>query len=328
MTRAADSGTDRAMGSTPAPRTLAGGAASLLSGLALRLPERLLITQADLVGEVWSRVTPRRAALASANLRRVCLALAQDGRAASPRIRRAATDDRALRALVRSAYRHAARYYLEVARAPAFDRAYLEQRLEVENPEVVDAALAPGSAPIVVGLHFGALEVPAVFVAHRLGRVVTVPMEEVPDPGLQAWFVRSRSRVGVRIVTLGAARRELATALARAEPVGLVADRDITGGGIEVPFFGHPAPMPVGPALLAVESAAPVFVGGVRRVGPGRYRGRLVPVETPADGPRRERVTELVRRLAAAFEAIIADAPEQWWACFQPVWPDITGPPT
>lgn len=303
-------------------RTPAGAAAGALSALAMRLPEPLLVALAEMAGEAWFRLTPRRAALARANLRRVCRALAEDGRA-SARVRRAAEDERALTVLVRSAYRHLARYYLEVARTPAFDRAYLDRHLVVETPDLVATALVPGRPLIVVGLHFGALEVPAVLVAQAVGTSVSAPMEEVRDEGLQAWFVRSRSRVGVRIVSLAAARRELTAALARSEPVGLVADRDLTGGGIEVPFFGHPAAMPIGPALLAVESGAPMVVGGVRRSGRDRYRGRLIAVDTPAAGTRRERVSTLVRGLAAAFESIIADAPDQWWACFHPVWPDI-----
>ena len=28
-------------------------------------------------------------------------------------------------------------------------------------------------------------------------------------------------------------------------------------------------------------------------------------------------------RLAAAFETLIADAPDQWWAVFFPIWPDL-----
>ncbi len=28
-------------------------------------------------------------------------------------------------------------------------------------------------------------------------------------------------------------------------------------------------------------------------------------------------------RLAAAFETLIADAPDQWWAIFFPIWPDL-----
>ena len=46
-------------------------------------------------------------------------------------------------------------------------------------------------------------------------------------------------------------------------------------------------------------------------------------VDVPLDGTRRERVTITMTRLAAAFEELIADAPDQWWAIFFPIWPDL-----
>ena len=81
-------------------------------------------------------------------------------------------------------------------------------------------------------------------------------METLGDPALQRWFERTRATFGVRIVGLREARRELLKELRNGESVGLVADRDITGGGMEVPFFGAPAPLPVGPAFLATETAS------------------------------------------------------------------------
>ena len=105
--------------------------------------------------------------------------------------------------------------------------------------------------------------------------------------------------------------------------MGLVGDRDLTGGGIPIQLFGAPATMPIGPAMLAVESGVPVYGMGVRRTRNGYYRGRLVPVEVPVDGTRRERVTTTMTRLAESFERIIEDAPEQWWAVFFPIWPDL-----
>ena len=76
--------------------------------------------------------------------------------------------------------------------------------------------------------------------------------------------------IGVRLVGIREARRELGEALERGEIAGLIADRDITGGGVELPFFGGPAPIPAGPGLLAVQSGVPAFVAGVWRTGPGQ----------------------------------------------------------
>jgi hypothetical protein len=61
----------------------------------------------------------------------------------------------------------------------------------------------------------------------------------------------------------------------------------------------------------------------VRRAGEAHFRGKIVPIDVPAAGTRRERVTTTMTRLAAAFEDLIADAPDQWWAVFFPIWPDL-----
>ena len=47
----------------------------------------------------------------------------------------------------------------------------------------------------------------------------------------------------------------------------------------------------------------------------------------PAEGSRRERVTATMAAIALAFERIIEDAPEQWWAVFFPIWPDLEEEP-
>jgi KDO2-lipid IV(A) lauroyltransferase len=286
------------------------------------LPEGPLIRLADLAGAAWYRLAPARAAQARRNLARVVAHLAASG-AGPEAVRAAAADRQALERLVREAFRHAARYYLEVARTPALTARTIRERMLIETPDVVEAAFADDRAVIFVGLHFGAIELPALYLSLRTGRSAVAPMETIGDPALQRYFVRTRGAVGVRIVGLREARRELLAALRRGESVGLVGDRDLTGGGVDVPLFGAPARLPAGPALLAIEAGAPLYVVTVRRAGPGRYRGQLRSVEVAAEGTRRERLNETLDGLARAFEAAIAEAPQQWWAVFFPIWPDL-----
>ena len=309
---------------TPVQRVRA-GLVGVASSLACRLPDGPLIWLVELAGTLWYRLAPGRAAQGRRNLRRVCQWFAAED-LGPEYARRAAREPRALERLLRSAFRHQARYYLEVALTPSMTAAYIRERLTVETPEVVDEAFARPEPIIFVGLHFGAIELPALFLAWRSRRIGTAPMETIDDPPLQRWFTRTRGSVGIRIVGLREARRELLTALRRGDPVGLVADRDLTGGGIATTLFGHPAPLPVGPALLALESNAPVYVTSVRRSGRGRYRGRLERIAFPAQGTRRERVTAFLAAEAAAFERAVAISPEQWWAVFFPIWPDLEAP--
>jgi phosphatidylinositol dimannoside acyltransferase len=298
------------------------GAINGASWVACHLPEGPQVVLAELVGELSYRMMPGRAALVRRNLRRVVRHLAATD-LANPRIRAAAADPRALETLVRGAFRHRARYYLEILRAPSLNATVFDRRLVVENLDEVDRVLAEERPTVFISAHFGPIELPGLFLAYRSPRPVTAPMETVDDPPLQAWFERTRSVFGVRIVGLREARRELQAALGRGESVGLVADRDISGGGIEVPFFGAPAPLPIGPALLATETGAPIRLAGVWRTGRLGYRGRLDDVPVQREGGRRERTTATLVAEAQAFERMIAHAPEQWIAVFFPIWPDL-----
>jgi KDO2-lipid IV(A) lauroyltransferase len=310
---------------TPVQRLRAAGV-GLVSQVACRLPERPLLALADVVGWLWYRLAQARAAQARRNLEHVVRELDRRGQG-DPRIRAAATDPRALERLVRSAFRHDARYYLEVLRVPALRPAIFEKRVIVETPDTVEAAFAGGPV-IFVSAHLGPIELPGLYLANRYGRTFVAPMEAVDDPALQRWFERTRGSLGVRIVGLRAARRVLMAELRAGGQVGIVADRDIAGGGIDTPLFGVPAPLPIGPALLAIESGAPIYAVGVRRLADGRIAGRLLPVPVAADGTRRERIAATLRAEAAAFEELIALAPDQWSAIFFPIWSDLAGAET
>jgi phosphatidylinositol dimannoside acyltransferase len=295
---------------------------SFASWLACRLPEGPLVAVAEWSGSLTYRLAPERAARARRNLRRVVRYLAEHDMA-DARTRAAAADPRALERLVRSAFQHHARYYLEILRAPGLDFAGFDDRIVVENPAEVDAAFARDVPLIFISGHIGPIELPGLYLANRSGQHVVAPMETLDDPELQGWFVRTRSAFGVRIVGLREARRALSGALKRGEHVGLVADRDVSGGGVDVPFFGAPAPIPVGPAFLAVESGAPIYLAGIWRTGRLTYRGRLDEVPVAAEGSRRARIEATVAAEVAGFERLIARAPDQWTAVFSPIWPDL-----
>ena len=292
--------------------------------LAPRVPRGLLVAGASLAGEIRYRVDRRAAAQARRNFQRVATWLAAED-LGPPSARAAARNRRALERLVRAAFRHHARYYLEMVLAPSLTPRELDRRLTIANPALTADALRPNHAAIVVGLHFGAIELPALLVHRLTGTDTVTPMEDLADPELQAWIARTRGSVGMHIVGLPNARRELAAALRRGETVGLVADRDVTGNGVPVDLFGAPARLPIGPALLALEFDVPVYVGAVRRSGVGSYRGELIALDPPPPGTRREQVRAILDAEARAFERLIAIAPEQWWAAFSPIWPDLEG---
>jgi lauroyl/myristoyl acyltransferase len=307
-------------------RRLRARAVVAASWVACRLPERPLLALADLIGETWYRLAPERRRRARRNLARVTRWLASRD-LGSPAARAAARDPRALSHLVRDAFRHSVRYYVQLARTPIVNRAYLDRWLVLDNEAAVNAALDAPGGKLFVGLHIGWFELPALVAAARSGRPSLVPSETISDPALQAYIVGTRRRLGLELIELSGAKRLLKAALERGETVGLLGDRDITGGGIDVELFGAPAPLAVGPALLAMETGVTPYVFGVLRDAAGVYHGNLEAVPFPAEGTRRERVTAYLEAEARAFERVVAAAPEQWLAVFHPIWPDLAAEP-
>jgi lauroyl/myristoyl acyltransferase len=286
-----------------------------------RLPDRPLWWLGQLAGSVSYLVGARRRRYARANLGRVLGWMAAN-QVGQERYRRAAADPRALEAIVRSAFRAHAHYYIELARAPRFDVHYIESRLHVDTPAEVAAAFVGRRPLILVGLHFGPVELPGFLAVEHLGLMVA-PMETLRNERIQAYIKRTRAAIGVRILTVEEAGAELLAVLRKNEPIAIIADRDLTGSGLEVDLFGARTRIPAGPALLSAETGAPVYVAAVHRTGPGRYRGSLWPLPEPEGASRRERSRSMARHEAVLFERIIVEAPEQWLAVFHPIWPDL-----
>ena len=276
---------------------LRAGVIRLLAAFLRHLPQGAADALAEAVGEAYYRLSPSRAAQARRNLGHVAAYCAEKG-IGSARARAAAADPAALERLVRASYRDLAIVYFQMLRGPAPVQRAVDAAV-IETPEVLADAVARSGPTLFVGMHFGSIDMPAIFLARQSGRPTQGPAETLADPALQALIDELRRPMGIRMVPLDRARHELRAALRRGEAVGIVADRDIGGGGIATPLFGMPAPLPVGPALLALDTGVPVLVAAVRRLPDGRWAGRI--------------------------ERLIAMAPEQWWAVFHPIWPDLEG---
>jgi len=156
-----------------------------------------------------------------------------------------------------------------------------------------------------------------------------VPVEEIEPPELYEFLVARRATGrGVEMVPLSRARRPMIAALRRGGMVGLAADRDLAGGGQPVTLFGHVTTLPSGPASMALMTGRPLVAAACWRIGPERFhaRGWLIAVEP--SGNRRADVASMTDAMARRFEEAISATPEQWFACFQQIWPDLDGSPS
>ena len=283
-----------------------------LEGISL-LPERLLVNVARAWGHLGPQLQRARAAQGRANLARVYHF--RDGEAPTT-----AALDRGVRLL----FEHHVRFYIETARAPRHARRIIAERIDLEDPAAVDAAFAPGSgAAIFLAAHFGAIELPGGILSARSGRRPVAPMEELSNPYLQSWMLKVRGEgLGLNIIPARGSAAVMSAELAAGGIVGAVGDRNVAGAGVPVTLFGARARLPIGPALLAVESGARLFVAAVTRETNGRYIGYVRHIQIPSGGDRMKRSRETLEGIVSAFEELIVKAPEQWWTLFYKIWDD------
>lgn len=226
-----------------------------------------------------------------------------------------------LRRRVRNTFRNYGRYWYEFFWLPRESPEHLRARVEVEGWEHVETAMRAGRGAIGVVPHLGGYDIAGAWFAAR-GLPFTVVVEPVDPPELFEWFVAQRRALGMNVVALGpAAGAAIARALEDEHVVALVADRDLTGDGIEVDFFGERTTIPGGPAVLGFRTGAPILPAAVQFRSGGRHMVRLeAPIDVVREGPLRDDVARVTQEIARRLEQLIRAAPEQWFV-LQPNWP-------
>ncbi len=265
-----------------------------------RMPEAAARHAFLAAGDVaWRRQGPRVATL-EANLRRVL------GPQAS---------GKELRALSRAAMESYSRYWLEVFRLPVIGRDQIMAGMHATDEQRLLGALAAGRGVVVALPHMGNYEQAGVWIIDRAAGTFTTVAERLRPESLFQRFLAFREGLGFEVLpaTGGDSRfGVLAQRLRAGGLVCLVSDRDVTGRGIEVDFFGEPARMMGGPAALAVQTGAallPVTLWFEETAWGARIHEQ-VPV--PADGTRREKVAVMTQQVARAYEEGIRAHPQDW----------------
>ncbi|HSO95036.1 MAG TPA: phosphatidylinositol mannoside acyltransferase, partial [Acidimicrobiia bacterium] len=220
---------------------------------------------------------------------------------------------------------HYARYWYELFRLPHDDLTRLDARVDVHGFEHLEAAAAQHRGLLLALPHLGNWDLAGAWLASK-GFAITAVAEPADPPELFDWFVETRARVGIQVIPLGGdAGSAVLRALGDDRVVCLVCDRDITGDGVPVTFFGERTRLPGGPALLALRTGTPLLPVGLSFLPDGRQGIRILePLPSNRQGRLRDDVARVTQQLADVFEDLIRAAPDQW-LMMQPNWPSDIG---
>ena len=126
---------------------------------------------------------------------------------------------------------------------------------------------------------------------------------------VEQFMDRQRALAGIEIVKRADAVRGVLSALKRNRLVALLIDQDAHEEGAFVPFFGHLASTPRGPAVFHLRTGAPLLFARSVRLPGERYRIQIERVDTTGFTDP----DALTAHMTGLLESAIRETPEQWF---------------
>lgn len=223
-----------------------------------------------------------------------------------------------LRALSRAVMRSYARYYLETFRLQTFpdERVQAGMHVNQENVDLTLEHLKNGRGVIYALPHMGDFEQAGRWVILAGAGSIVAPAERLSPESVFQKFLSFREGLGMEIVPTNGGPHPfgvMAQRLRAGKLVTIVADRDLSGTGVEVDFFGEKALLPAGPAALAVQTGAALMPVSCWFVGEAEWAAHVYDeIPVPGSGTRKEKIAAMTQALATVFEQAIREHPEDW----------------
>ena len=226
-----------------------------------------------------------------------------------------------LETLVKKGMRSYMRYWCDTFRLPSWSSAQTMRTVVVENEHFLRDPLVAGRGVIVSLPHAGNWDHAGAYFCASGAPLVTVAEHLKPEK-LFRKFLAYRESIGMEV--LDASARSLATLSQRLRNnrlIALVADRDLSRSGVEVEFLGGPSRMPVGPALLSLQTGAPLITAFVKYEDVGIRIIFESEIAIPESGSDSEKVAAMTQVCAARFGRKIRENTADWHM-LQRIWID------
>jgi lauroyl/myristoyl acyltransferase len=226
-----------------------------------------------------------------------------------------------LHELSRDAMRSYLRYWSETFRLPQWNPDEVKRRMVVHHEERIFEYRARGDGLIAVLGHFGNWDHCGAWAA-TVGLPLTTVAERLKPESLFDRFVEYRESLGMEVLPLTGGPNVADTLRQRLQDDGfvcLLADRDLSAGGVEVNLLGEPARFPPGPALLAARTGATLMPALSYYDDEHTHMEFLPELKVSQALPLRQRVEELTQQFADVVGAAARRHPTDWHM-LQRVW--------
>jgi len=225
-------------------------------------------------------------------------------------------DSKEINCRTKELFRNFAKYLIDFLRFSKLDKKCIGKFVRIEGKENVDRALLKKRGVIVLTAHLGNWELGGI-VLSILGYPINVLALEHESRKVNQFFINQRVRKGVKVIPLGSSSismRGMFRALERGEIVALLGDRDFSGYGLKMEFFGRSATVPRGPGSLCLRTGALILPGVVVHQPDNTYKIILEkPIEYEPTGRPEDNLKTVISSYLKVIEKYIRRYPSQWF---------------
>lgn len=219
------------------------------------------------------------------------------------------------------------RYYCETFMLPRWTDEQLFGKVRTEGSEQVMDALKTGGVVLALP-HLANWDWAGAWAAQTFGSLCTVA-ERLRPEGVFQKFLKARTERGITLMPLsgdGGTYEYLREHVNQGRVVALLSDRDVAKSGMSNEFFGHRTSLPIGAALLAIDTGRPLITCAPWYDGDNlviSFDSEVIFDRSPVEGRDRVRLAqETTKLIVTNFEKHISAHPENWHQ-LQPIWPDL-----
>ncbi len=218
-----------------------------------------------------------------------------------------------LKKICLSSYRNFGVTFCEFLCLSALPSEKINRMVNIHPRDSIRQALDQERGCIAVTAHFSSFEIGGVAIASN-GYPIDIVVKEMRNPRVEHLLDTLRSDTNLGVIKVKNGFKKICESVSQKRIVVLVADQDAGANGVKVTFFGMESSFPVGPAILALRSHAPIVFGVSVRTGRSQYHTELHTISyDDLSGDDNSKIREITQRYANLLESYIRKYPEQYF---------------
>jgi len=231
----------------------------------------------------------------------------------------AGDDDEELKTIAREVFRNFAKYLVDFLRFSVIDQVYIKNNVKLVDLSNLEEALEHRKGVIVLSAHLGNWELGG-YVLGKLGYSMNAVVLPHKNAKVNEFFISQRGMGNFKSIEIGASLRSCYKALKNNELLALLGDRNFSGTGLMMEFFGKKALMPKGPSILSIRTQAVIVPTYVLREKDDTFKMVFEkPIYPEPPGDEAIAAEKLMKAYLPSLENAIRQYPHEWYV-FRNFW--------